>query len=167
MRDVLALLARLRVPLGFALGVIVFLCAHPTGTSLPCGAVVAAAGEAVRFWAAGHVEKGREVTSSGPYRWTKHPLYAGSTIIGVGLAIASNSWIAAAIIALYLSVTLTAAIRTEEAWLRATFGAEYDAYCEGHTTGREFSVARALRNREHRAIGGLVIGLLLLALKMS
>ena len=167
MRDVLSLLARLRVPLGFALAVIGFLCAQPTRTSLPWGAVDALVGEAVRFWAAGHVEKGREVTTSGPYRWTRHPLYAGSTIIGIGLAIACNSWIAAAIIALYLSVTLTAAIRTEEAWLRARFGAEYDAYCEGHTMARRFSVRRALGNHEHRAIAGLAVGLLLLALKIS
>jgi hypothetical protein len=32
---------------------------------------------------------------------------------------------------------------------------------------REFRVARALRNREHRAIGGLALSLLLLALKMT
>jgi len=166
MRSALARLARLRVPLGFAFAVVVFLAARPTRTSLIVGAMVAAVGEAIRFWAAGHVEKDREVTSSGPYRWTRHPLYAGSAVIGLGLAIACHNWIAAAIVALYLSATLTAAIRTEEAWLRATFGAEYAAYCEGHTVAREFRVARALRNREHRAIGGLALSLLLLVLKI-
>ena len=167
MRSALARLARLRVPLGFAFAVVVFVAARPTRTTLIVGAMVAAVGEAIRFWAAGHVEKDREVTSSGPYRWTRHPLYAGSAVIGLGLAIACHNWIAAAIVALYLSATLTAAIHTEEAWLRATFGAEYAAYCEGHTVAREFRVARALRNREHRAIGGLALSLLLLALKMT
>ncbi len=167
MNNVRGRLARFRVPLGFAFAVIVFWCAHPTRTSLTWGAMIAAAGEAIRFWAAGHVEKGREVTSSGPYRWTRHPLYAGSAVIGVGLAVVCNDWIAAALVGLYLAATLGAAISIEEAWLRATFGGEYEAYCAGHTIEREFSAARALRNREHRAIGGLVLGLLLVALKMT
>ena len=159
-------LARLRVPLGFAFAVVVFVAARPTRTSLVAGAMVAALGEAIRFWAAGHVEKGREVTSSGPYRFTRHPLYAGSAVIGLGLAVACYDWIAAAIVVLYLATTLTAAIRTEEAWLRATFGAQYTAYCEGHTVAREFRVARALGNREYRAIAGLALSLVLLALKI-
>jgi len=162
-----ARLARLRVPLGFAFAVIVFLVARPTRTTMIAGVLIACAGEGIRWWAAGHVEKGREVTSSGPYRWTRHPLYVGSALIGAGLAVACHSWIAAAMAVVYLSVTLGSAIRTEEAWLRATFGADYDAYCQGRTTARRFSAARAIRNREHRAIAGLAIGLALLALKMS
>ena len=54
----------------------------PTLMSLATGGAIALAGEAVRVWAAGHVEKSREVTRSGPYRWTRHPLYLGSSIIG-------------------------------------------------------------------------------------
>jgi len=46
--------------------------------------VVAACGELLRLWAAGHLEKSREVTTSGPYRFTRHPLYMGSTLIGIG-----------------------------------------------------------------------------------
>ncbi|MGE5361373.1 MAG: hypothetical protein ACM3NQ_20340, partial [Bacteroidales bacterium] len=75
MPDITRRLARLRVPLGFAFGVFVFLLARPTPTTLAWGLGVSAIGEAIRLWAAGHVEKGREVTSSGPYRWTRHPLY--------------------------------------------------------------------------------------------
>jgi protein-S-isoprenylcysteine O-methyltransferase Ste14 len=161
----LRLLARLRVPLGFAFAVLVFLLARPTRDSLLWGALVAVAGEAVRFWAAGHLEKGREVTSSGPYRWTRHPLYLGSAIIGIGVAVACASWIVAAIIAVYLGATLAAAVRMEERYLRAKFGDAYDAYCGGATMKRAFSAARALRNREHRAVGGLALGLLLLAAK--
>ncbi len=167
MRNVLARVARLRVPLGFAFAVIVFLCARPTPASLLYGGLVAALGEAIRVWAAGHLEKGREVTSSGPYRWTGHPLYAGSTVVGIGLILVSKSWVDAVIVAVYLAVTLTAAIRTEEAFLREKFGAEYDAYRAGHSVRREFSVVRAIRNREHRAILGLAVGLALLALRMA
>ena len=55
-------LARSRVPLGFAFGVLVVLLARPTARSLMTGGAVALVGEAVRIWAAGHLEKGREVT---------------------------------------------------------------------------------------------------------
>ncbi len=167
MASATARLARLRVPLGFALAAIVFLVAHPTRASLAWGAAIVAIGEAIRIWAAGHVEKGREVTSSGPYRWVRHPLYIGSAVIGAGLAVVCHSLVAAVVVFSYLSVTLTAAIRTEEAWLRASFGDQYRQYCEGHTVARRFSASRAIRNREQRAMGGLVLGLLLLALKMT
>ncbi len=168
MPDLTRRLARLRVPLGFAFALFVFLLARPTPASMAWGLGVALVGEAIRLWAAGHVEKGREVTSSGPYQWTRHPLYVGSTVMGVGLAIVCNSAIVAALILTYLAVTLTAAVRTEEAWLRATFGSQYNAYCAGQTVRRRFSLSRAMRrNREYRTLGGLLLAALLLALKMS
>lgn len=161
------LLARLRVPLGFLFAIFVFLLAGPTPRTLLAGALVALAGEALRIWASGHLEKGREITSSGPYRLMRHPLYVGTSIMGGGLAIVSASWAAGAIIVAYLATTLTAAVRTEEAFLRGKFGGDYDAYCAGRTTARGFSAARVVRNREHRALIGLLAGLLLLALKTS
>ena len=135
---------------------------------LAIGTLVAVAGESVRVWAAGHLEKSREVTHSGPYRWSRHPLYVGSALMGVGVAIASNSAIAAAAIGLYLVITMTAAIRTEEAFLRARFGPEYDDYCRGvnRAPGRAFSLARAWRNREYRAVLGMAAVFAVLALKV-
>ena len=85
---ILGRIARLRVPLGFAAGAVVLWLAEPTSRSLEIGGLIAMAGEAIRLWAAGHLEKGREVTTSGPYAFTRHPLYVGSSIIGIGLAIA-------------------------------------------------------------------------------
>ena len=111
-------LARLRVPLGFLFGALVLWLAAPTPRSLVLGAAIAALGEAMRIWAAGHLNKSREVTSSGPYRWFAHPLYVGSSIMGMGLAVASWSPIVAALVATYLGATLTAAIKSEEAFLR-------------------------------------------------
>src|SRR5206468_3622799 len=91
-------LARLRVPLGFVCGVVVLWLAQPTRESLVYGSGIAAIGEALRVWAAGHLNKSQEVTSSGPYRWTAHPLYVGSSVLGVGLAIASAILAAALLI---------------------------------------------------------------------
>ena len=135
--------------------------------SLAIGALVAAIGETVRVWAAGHLEKGREVTRSGPYGFTRHPLYLGSSLIGIGLAIASASLTVAVLVLAYLAITLTAAIRTEEAHLTDKFGGAYPAYREGRgvVERRDFSFARAMRNREYRAILGLLFVMVLLAWK--
>lgn len=160
-------IARLRVTIGFVSGVFAVWLARPTARSLAAGAAVAIAGEAVRVWAAGHLEKGREVTSSGPYAFTRHPLYFGSTLVGIGLAIASASAIVPVLVLAYLAITLTAAIRTEEAHLTEKFGDAYPAYRDGKAAGerRRFSAARALRNREYRAVLGLVLVLAVLAWK--
>lgn len=167
-----AMLARRRVALGFICGVATLALAQPTLESIVIGMSIAAIGEALRVWAAGHLNKAREVTVSGPYRWLAHPLYAGSSIMGVGLAIACRSLIVAVVIALYLAVTLSAAIRSEEAFLRRAFGDRYDHYRRGRTAGatdaaRRFTIAQAIANREHRAVAGLVLAMLLLVLKAT
>jgi hypothetical protein len=160
-------LARLRVPLGFAAGALVLWLAQPTRPSIVLGLAVACVGEALRVWAAGHLEKGREVTQSGPYRFTRHPLYLGSAVMGLGLAIAANSFLVAAIVAAYLATTVRAAIATEEATLRQRFGSAYDDYAAGAAVRveRRFSLARAWRNREWRAVAGLAGAFLLLLLR--
>jgi protein-S-isoprenylcysteine O-methyltransferase Ste14 len=162
-------LTRRRVALGFVLAALVLWLAQPTLSSLIVGAAIAAVGEGLRIWAAGHVEKSLEVTRSGPYRLTRHPLYLGSSVIAVGIVVASASWIVAALVAIYLSTTIIAAIRAEEAHLREKFGFEYDAYASSAAPPmrRAFSAGRALQNREHHALAGLLVALALLALKVS
>jgi protein-S-isoprenylcysteine O-methyltransferase Ste14 len=156
--------ARWRVPIGFVSAALVLWLARPSVRTLQVGLPLAVVGQALRIWAAGHLEKSREVTSSGPYRFTRHPLYLGSTLMGAGLAIAANHWLVAALIAVYLGATLWTAIRIEEAYLRATFGDTYDRYAGGAlpTVARRFSVERAWRNKEYRApIGLLIVSLFL------
>ena len=167
MADARPRLARYRVRLGFVAAAVALLLSRPTLGSLALGAGVATIGEAIRIWAAGHLEKGREVTASGPYRFTRHPLYLGSSVMGVGLAIASASWIVWAVVIAYLAVTFTSAIRSEEGHLTDKFGAAYPAYRDGRVVDaqRRFSIARAMSNREYRAVFGLLLALALLALK--
>jgi protein-S-isoprenylcysteine O-methyltransferase Ste14 len=162
------LLARRRVFLGFVSGVVVLLLATPTRMSIAIGMTIALVGELLRIWAAGHLNKAREVTSSGPYRFLAHPLYVGSTIMGIGLAVACASIIVSFVIAGYLAATLTAAIRTEEAFLRQAFGDGYDRYRSGGGSDtKRFSMAQALANREYRAVVGLVVAMLLLVWKAT
>ena len=161
-------LARWRVPLGWAAGLAAIVLARPTWNSWYAGLAVAIVGEAIRVWAAGHLEKSREVTTSGPYRWMRHPLYVGSTILALGVVIAARSYWLAAIAAVYLVVTLTAAIQREEAFLRQTFGDAYDRYARAENQGvaRRFRLERAVRNKEYRAVLGLLAGFGLLALRV-
>jgi protein-S-isoprenylcysteine O-methyltransferase Ste14 len=166
----LQLLARFRVALGWVFGPLVLLLAEPTIASLIVGFAIAVAGESLRFWAAGHLNKAREVTASGPYRWFSHPLYVGSSIMGLGVGLASHNVIALALIALYLALTLTAAIRSEELFLRRTFGEDYDRFKRGEfvrdpNAARRFSLAQAIANHEPRAAAGLAIAWVLLLLK--
>jgi len=168
MADLVGVLARWRVRLGFLTGIIALWLARPTVSSLAIGGLVAVIGEALRFWAAGHLEKGREVTTSGPYGLVRHPLYLGSAIIAIGTAITGATLGGAVVVLSYLAITVFAAIRTEEAWLRARFGDEYDAYVKSRAPScvRAFSFARAMANREYRAVAGLVVVAVLLALKL-
>ena len=166
-RPLLIYLARLRVPLGFMVGTFAIWLARPTMSSLAMGLTVAIFGEVIRLWAAGHLEKGCGITTSGPYRWSCHPLYLGSAIIGVGFMIASAQLSAAVLVGVYLPVTLLAAVRIEQIGLRTTFGREYVLYEKGitNTVGRRFCVSRVLKNREQRAVMGLLAVVLILAIK--
>lgn len=161
-------LARRRVALGFLCGVATLLLARPTMRSVAVGMSIAAIGEALRIWAAGHLNKSREVTTSGPYRWVAHPLYVGSSIMGIGLAVACGSVIVALLIAAYLAITLTAAVKSEEAFLRRTFGDRYDRYRGGESDpAKRFGFGQAMANREYRAVIGLAVAALLLVWKAT
>ena len=161
-------LVRRRVALGFVTAAAALVLAQPTWPGWRAGLLVALAGECLRVWAAGHLEKSREVTQSGPYRLTRHPLYVGSSVIALGVAIASGSVVVALLAAAYVAATIPAAIRAEEAFLRQAFGPTYDRYRDSQAApvARPFSFGRAWRNREYRAVAGLIGGFALLALKI-
>jgi protein-S-isoprenylcysteine O-methyltransferase Ste14 len=162
------LLARYRVTLGFAIGVVSFALASPTWMSILVGGAIAVPGELLRLWAAGHIDKGREITQSGPYRFVRHPLYLGSTIMAIGFAVASGRWLVVVLVAAYMGATLAAAMRTEERHLDEKFDGAYSAYRAGQVAParRTFSWSRVRANREYRAASGLVLGLALLVARM-
>jgi protein-S-isoprenylcysteine O-methyltransferase Ste14 len=142
--------------------------ATPTWASWRLGLLVALGGEVIRVWAAGHLEKSREVTRSGPYRWTRHPLYVGSSVIALGIVIAARHPVVTIVALVYMVTTLTAAVRQEEAFLRKAFGDTYERYraSEAEPMRRRFSASRVRRNREYRAVIGLAVGFGLLALRL-
>ena len=168
MADIAGFLARRRVALGGLAVLITLVFARPTWTRLAIGFAVACVGEALRVWGAGHLEKNREVTTSGPYRYMRHPLYNGSSLIALGVMIASDNFVVSLLVLTYILTTIPASIRAEEMHLRSTFGDLYDRYTKAEAPGveRPFSFERVMRNKEYRAVAGVAAGFALLALKV-
>jgi protein-S-isoprenylcysteine O-methyltransferase Ste14 len=167
---------RIRVPLGFAFAVIYVWLARPTWHSIAFGAIVAAIGVTIRALASGYVRKNDELTTTGPYAYSRNPLYVGSMVIGAGFAIASRSWwvvlgLVVLLVAIYVPV-----IRSEEAFLRGRFP-EFDSYCRrvprfigwtpniGNVPGA-FSRELYLQHREYNAILGSLATVCALVVKI-
>ena len=66
--------------------ILTVLFAEPTLLSLLVCLAVTSAGLSLRLWACGHLKKEKELTTSGPYRYTRNPLYLGNVFIGIGVA---------------------------------------------------------------------------------
>lgn len=167
--------SRLRVPLGWAAGIVVLVLARPTPLSLALGLPLAALGEALRLWASGHIEKTKTLATGGPYAHTRNPLYVGSLLMALGAAVAAASPWVALVVALYLLAFYPSVVREEARFLADKFGADYAAWARavplflprpspaGPRASR-FTWARVRANREWRtAIAVPVIVVLLLA----
>jgi protein-S-isoprenylcysteine O-methyltransferase Ste14 len=112
---------RMRVPLGFVFAAGYLWFARPAWPWIAAGCVPVIAGLVVRAAASGHIRKNRELTSTGPYAYTRNPLYLGSVLIAVGFVIAArNPWIAVAAITMF-AVIYIPVIRAEEKYLASLF----------------------------------------------
>jgi len=115
-----------RVRVTMVLGLVYVAYSVPTLNGLLAGGALIAAGQAIRFWAAGHLDKNIRLARGGPYRIVRHPLYMGSFLMGLGLAVAVDDpvvW-AAVYLLLFLGFFVPA-IHVEELRLQSIFGAEY------------------------------------------
>ena len=171
-----AVARRIRVPLGFALAVVYVWLAQPTTISIIAGALVLIPGLALRAIAAGHVQKNRQLTTSGPYAYTRNPLYFGSFILAAGFTIAArNLWIAIIMAAVFFAIYLPV-ILAEERFLRQTFP-DYEDYARRvprlwlrvtpfQKEQAAFSADLYWKHREYNALLGslLLIGLLVMKL---
>lgn len=122
----------------------------------------------LRAYAAGYVRKNAELTRTGPYAYTRNPLYLGSMMIAFGFAWAAASWIIFITLAVLFFVIYLPTIRSEEQYLRAHF-AGFDDYAKqvprlfprftpaatNAESGR-FSSERYLHHREYNACMGAI-----------
>jgi protein-S-isoprenylcysteine O-methyltransferase Ste14 len=183
---------RIRVPLGFAAALVYLweLAEHrPATAPVACSLLLVLPGLWLRSYAAGYVKKNQELTQTGPYAYTRNPLYLGSILMAAGFAVALGSWLFAGILLVGFTVIYVPVIASEEAFLRRTF-ADFDMYCRRvprlipritpglppnslreEAVGGSFSFALYRRHREYNsAIGaallycGLLLGMLLHAM---
>jgi protein-S-isoprenylcysteine O-methyltransferase Ste14 len=159
---------RLRVPIGTLLGVVFLLLMHPTARSIWIGGTLALLGWMLRFWASGHIEKGRVLTQGGPYALTRNPLYLGSFIMALGILIAGQVyWLLIPFAAFFLAFYFPV-MRAEEEELLQGYGAEFVSYANrvplffpwfrrGELASSSFLWSRVIRNREHRTLLALIL----------
>src|SRR5262249_52370617 len=112
---------RIRVPLGFATAAVYIWLAWPSRLSIFLGSALALIGLAIRALASGHVRKNEVLTTTGPYAYTRNPLYFGSLALALGFIIASRSWWIALLVFVIFSVIYIPVIKSEEDFLRSKF----------------------------------------------
>ena len=176
---------RWRVRAGYPVALAYWFLASPTPRSIVYGAAIAAVGLIVRGAASGHLRKDRELAVSGPYAWTRNPLYLGSAFLAAGFIVAGHSWIAGALVTAYFAAFYYAVMRNEEGDLRARFGPAFDDYSArvplffprlrrphdsaaqpARESSGKFSWAQYQSNREYQALLGAIAGLGALILRL-
>ena len=174
---------RSRVPLGFVFAAIYLWFAQPNWSSLIIGFVIALVGVLIRAAASGHIQKNAALATTGPYAYTRNPLYLGSIVIAIGFIIAArNIWIGIATLAMFAFIYLPV-IKAEEKYLRSAF-VDYEHYAgqvprlfprftryqsggaiagskleerSQVEDGSQFSAALYMRHREYNAAIGSVL----------
>ena len=167
---------RWRVRLGYPLAALVMYLSRPTPRGILFGGLIGVLGLWLRAYAAGYLHKQEVLTVTGPYAYTRNPLYLGSAILALGAGIAMQSWISAGLLIGYFALFYSVVMRREEAELLARHGAAFQEYARavplflprfraaklpGDSSGT-FSFAQYKKNHEWRASLGFL--LLLVAL---
>ncbi len=167
-------LAGIRLTLTFSFVAVLVVLAKPNPAEVAIGFVIAALGEAIRFWAAGHLLKTKELITSGPYRYTRNPLYLGRLLILTGLCVMcrlpyyANLILLAAGYAVFFFYYMPRKERVEPARLRAVHGDAYDRYFKAvpallptirpyaSASNLGWSSDRMIRNREVWMVAGIL-----------
>ena len=179
MSNAAAIVARWRVRLGYVLAVFVILFARPAPKSVAIGAAVGLVGLWLRACAAGYLHKQEMLTVTGPYAYTRNPLYLGSAILAAGAGVATRSWISAGILLVYFAVVYSVVMRREESELLGHHGAAFQEYAAAvplflprmspaklsAAGAGQFSFAQYKRNHEYQAAFGYLLLLIVLLIR--
>jgi protein-S-isoprenylcysteine O-methyltransferase Ste14 len=169
---------RIRVPMGFIFAGVYIWLARPTFVSMAWSLLLVLPGLWLRGYAAGYVKKNAELTTTGPYAYTRNPLYLGSMLIAFGFAAASRSIVIVLLLAALFALIYIPVIRSEEAFLRSKF-AGFDAYAASvprllprlrpariETEQGGFSLSLYRKHREYNALMGATAIYAVLALRI-
>lgn len=168
---------RWRVRVGYPVAIAAFWFARPQVKWLWCGAGVAIVGLLLRGYAAGHLRKHQQLATTGPYAFTRNPLYLGSAFLAAGFSVASHSWISTVLLAAYLAIFYPVVIRREQAELEKHYGAAFLDYASrvpafwprlspAIPSTQHFSWPLYRQNREYEALIGLGVALTILWILM-
>lgn len=169
-------LQRIRVPSGFVIAIIYLIFSRPTPSTLAIGLGIASIGVLFRAWACGHLRKTKELDVSGPYAYTRNPLYLGTFLIALGFGVASGSWWLFLIVAAYIGSIYFPVMNVEAKELEARLGGEYREYAENvpilfprptpwKKSDRRFDFQLYLKNGEYNAAIGLAAAAAILVVK--
>ncbi len=172
-------IVRYRVSVGIFVLLLVLIFAEPTFKSILWGGVIGFAGVLIRAWASGHLNKNNKLTVSGPYRFSRNPLYLGNIIMGIGLMVNANSYISAIFLSLYFLLFYPFLIIREKKYLKNKFK-DYENFEKvpllipnpfryakrTKETAQKFSFTRYFTNREYNAFLGLLTIILLFVLRI-
>jgi protein-S-isoprenylcysteine O-methyltransferase Ste14 len=173
---------RIRVPLGFVFAAVFLWLARPTWLTMLASLVLVVPGVWLRAYAAGYVRKNSELTLTGPYAYTRNPLYLGSMLIAFGFAAAAASWVILILLATLFAVIYIPTIQSEEGYLREHF-AGFDEYAakvprllprltaaafpaNENASGGRFSTVQWRHHREYNALMGAGAIYLALAVRL-
>jgi protein-S-isoprenylcysteine O-methyltransferase Ste14 len=172
------LLNRMRVRAGLIAAIAVVLLAHPAWLSLGEGVFISLLGLGIRAWASGHLRKEKELTVSGPYRYSRNPLYFGNFILGIGIVVGARSWWVLGLFVAYFGIFYPLIIRRERERMKQLFPEQYEEYrkrvpsffpsLKKRTLPSKIKFSWPLykRNREYRALTGAAVFWLILAAKI-
>ena len=143
------LAARIRVPTGLLVGAVYLVFAEPTARSLLAGTSVALAGLLLRAISSGYVAKNQRLATGGPYAYTRHPLYLGTTVAGIGFCLAGGRWWFFLLLGIVLMGIYWPVIRREEEHIRRLFPEQFAAYARAvPMLLPRFAAGRAMGNLE-------------------
>lgn len=175
--DFRRVLQKIRVPLGFLFSIAFLVFAKPEPLMLAIGGMIALVGLALRAWASGHIRKNAELAISGPYAYTRNPLYLGSFLLCVGFILCSGKWWLSAIFGIVFLVVYFPVMQAEAKELIEIFGEKYEHYSRHvymffprltpfpESSKAAFDVSLYMRYREYRAALGLAFAWSILAIK--
>ncbi len=169
-------LQRLRVPLGFLFALVFFIFARPTVLSLAIGGAIAMVGLAIRAWASGHIRKASVLAVTGPYGYTRNPLYLGTLLLGIGFTVAAGVWWLALLFCVWFIGIYLPVMRVEAEDMRRIFPQHFEEYERNvplliprftawKKSFEKFDFQLYLRYREYRAALGGVFAIGVLAAK--
>jgi protein-S-isoprenylcysteine O-methyltransferase Ste14 len=177
--DVRTRLQRLRVSLGLASVALFVFASQPSPRSLLVGIPIAFFGALIRAWASGHLRKNAELATSGPYAYSRNPLYLGSFIMVIGCAICGGNWLLGSWLIGFFLLVYWPVMRSEAKHIRKLFAGDYEKWAANvpmffprltpYRDGavQAFDLQQYLRHREYRASIGLAIVIGIMALKAS